>query len=684
MKRMNLRLAGLRLPETSAPLILLAVAGLAYGLLVPVIGFFWDDFPLSWINATYGAGGLARYFSTNRPYWGWLFRVSLPLLGASPLAWHLFGLFWRWLSAVLLWLLLRRIWRQATQLALWGSLLFLVYPGFQQQHIPIIYGHLFLVLCCYLLSLYLNLWAMQTSSRWRWAAHALALLLGLYQMLAMEYFFLLELLRPFILWLALGRDLPGRLRFKRTLLNWLPYLAAFAVAFIWRAFFFTFQTENYRLVFLDRLRENPGAALLHLLDNIGQSLWVVLLQAWGSIFRIPDLAALGTRTAILTAAVTLVALILVLFYLVFSRPGREAAINPRSGWALGVIGLGLLALLLGGVPSWSIEVLPQLLFALDRFTLPFLLGASLLLAGLLVWLPLRTWMRIAVVAVLVSLAVSTHFQVASAARRDWQTQQRFFWQLAWRIPALEPGTILMVNQLPVRYYTDNSLTAPLNWFWAGENTAQSMAYLLAYPEQRLGQNLAALEPGLPVEVDYLAAQFSGSTSQVVALVYQPPACLRVLDPGVDYDNKMLSAEMQAASLLSSTHWIGVEGLPAIQRLPTSLYGAEPPHTWCYYFTQAELARQQADWSSVAALGDTAFALGDYPNDPAERLVFIEGYAHTGNWSRAQEISTQTQAITPMMEPVLCRLWSRIAAQTPAGPAKEAALAAVFAALPCPP
>ena len=92
----------------AVPFLLLVIAILAYGLLIPTLGFFWDDFPLSWIYDTYGVDGLERYFSTNRPYWGLLFRLTMPLLGDSPLAWQLFGLFWRWMSAVLLWLLLRR------------------------------------------------------------------------------------------------------------------------------------------------------------------------------------------------------------------------------------------------------------------------------------------------------------------------------------------------------------------------------------------------------------------------------------------------------------------------------------------------------------------------------------------------------------------------------------------------
>jgi hypothetical protein len=79
------------------------------------------------------------------------------------------------------------------------------------------------------------------------------------------------------------------------------------------------------------------------------------------------------------------------------------------------------------------------------------------------------------------------------------------------------------------------------------------------------------------------------------------------------------------------------------------------------------------WEEVSALAEQAFRSGDYPNDPAERLPFIEGFAHTANWQRALEISDETRAITPAMQPVLCRLWQRIARETSSEPAQAAAL-----------
>ncbi|MBK6791612.1 MAG: hypothetical protein IPG80_03540 [Anaerolineales bacterium] len=46
-----------------------------------------------------------------------------------------------------------------------------------------------------------------------------------------------------------------------------------------------------------------------------------------------------------------------------------------------------------------------------------------------------------------------------------------------------------------------------------------------------------------------------------------------------------------------------------------------------------MARQKRDWETVTRLGDVAFALNDHPNDPLEWFVFIEGYAHKGDWKK---------------------------------------------------
>jgi hypothetical protein len=282
----------------------------------------------------------------------------------------------------------------------------------------------------------------------------------------------------------------------------------------------------------------------------------------------------------------------------------------------------------------------------------------------------------------VSFAVGFQFQVATSYRRDTNTQDILFWEMAWRMPGLQPDTLILSNDLPVKYFSDNSMTAPLNWIYAPHNTSSSAWYAFYYPTVRLGTSLKGLEKGIPVQHDYLAANFSGSTDQAVAIEFAPPACLRVLDPQLDPQNGMLPESIRASAVLSNTAQILPDGSADPVIPPLGQFGNEPAHGWCYYFEKADLARQQQDWKQVAALGDQAFQLKDYPNDPSERIPFIEGYAHVGNWQRAKDLTQESADVTSLMRPMLCGLWQRIRQTTGASPEKDGTIKVVEAELNC--
>jgi hypothetical protein len=278
---------------------------------------------------------------------------------------------------------------------------------------------------------------------------------------------------------------------------------------------------------------------------------------------------------------------------------------------------------------------------------------------------------------MLGLAVGYHFQNANTYRRDWSTQKTFFWQLAWRVPAMEPGTTLLVNELPMQHYSDNSLTAPLNWAYAPDNHSQQMSYMLFFPERRLGMGLPALVEGITIKKDYLAAVFEGNTSRAVTVLFAPPGCLRVLDPSLDSLNSMVPPLMRDATPLSRLDLIQSGSGGQTVKLPDIIASPEPAHGWCYYFEKADLARQLGDWETVASLAEKAFATHEYPNDPVERVPFIEGYAHTGEWQRALDLSRDMLHITPAMKPVLCQLWQRIDQSTPSGSDKDSAMQAAW-------
>jgi hypothetical protein len=331
------------------------------------------------------------------------------------------------------------------------------------------------------------------------------------------------------------------------------------------------------------------------------------------------------------------------------------------------MGLGVFILFVAGWPFWLTGVPVSLGYPANRATLSFMLGVSLLLAGLLALLPRQiNWILL---AVLVSLAAGRQFQWSNDFRRDWNAQKNLFWQMTWRAPGLEPGTIVLMNE-ELAFYADNSIGAAMNWIYAPDNHTNRVDYVLFYPTNRLGGALTSMEPGQEVKYDYLAGQFEGNTSQVVAFYYAPPGCLRLLDPEIDPYNHLIpddSLMREAAVISSSAPILGDE---PNSRMP-EIYGPEPEHNWCYYFEQADLARQSGDWQQVAGLGDKAFQLDDYPNDPLERFVFVEGYAHVGQWGQALEYSQVSYKVSKeVVGPLVCRLWGRIDREVPASPEKD--------------
>jgi protein involved in temperature-dependent protein secretion len=71
------------------------------------------------------------------------------------------------------------------------------------------------------------------------------------------------------------------------------------------------------------------------------------------------------------------------------------------------------------------------------------------------------------------------------------------------------------------------------------------------------------------------------------------------------------------------------------------------------------------------LADRALKLDDYPNDPLERFVFVEGYAHAGEWEKAlEQAQISYQVSKSFVGPLLCRLWERIEREVPASSQKE--------------
>lgn len=663
----------------AAPFALSVLGLLAYGAHFGYLGVYWDDWPKLWVDQASGAEAL-RWLFLSRPLSGSFLSTAFGLLGQNIGAWLWLALALRIGVALVVMALVKRLWPGRSGLAFGVAALLVAWPGFRQQLIPISYFPHFLAMLLMGLSMLFTVRSLGEEGRAdRFHFHAIAL--SLICLFTTEYFYGLELLRPLVIWLALPDD---ERNWRRVARRWAPYALALAAVFVWRTF--NAERGGYDIQLL-------AAAPRQALQDIGLTLWGPWVQA------IETLMAMQGR--VLLYALALGGAAAGLVFVVAWRRGA-ARMQPRASFAL--MGVGVLAMLLGDIPARVADLQVGLAFPADRLTLPLMLGASLALAGLASLFHPRA-LRAGVLAALVGLAVAFHFGNALDFREDAEAQATIFQQLAWRAPGLAEGTTVLTQTLPTQFATDNSLTAVLNWIYAPEfgppaeayrleqreAATVELPYLLRYLDLRAGWQLPPAGSGADFEVpNYSNLRFSGNAADTLLVYYQTPYCLQVLHAEYSAGHPhLLGADFYAehTDLLDGVfnpefphyadetiEWLPYAGWAAIElgtvtpELPPAMDTGLAAEEWCYYFEQADLARQQGDWAAAAALGDEAQARGLSASHASEWVPFIEAYAHLGDWAQAQALTEQALQADGAMQAMLCATWQRV--QASAGPAEE--------------
>jgi hypothetical protein len=515
-------------------------------------------------------------------------------------------------------------------------------------------------------------WAVRNPRRF-WLGMGAALVLAALQLFSNEYLVGLELVRPFFLWLALATVVPQvKPRLVRTLVDWVPFLLVLGVYLLWRVFVIRFPT--YQPALLTEIRHAPLKSLLGLAGSALHSFEVVMVEAWGNILQV---TFPHSRFAFLFVFMVILSLIgLLLYQNRLQGKASYAAGDDRSRRYVGqFIVIGLVAILVAGIPYYLTGLAVQAHFEFDRLSMSYLLGACLLLAGI-VELPRYERQSVMLAAGLASLAIGFQLYNSELFRSETDLQKAFAWQLVWRMPQLKPGTLLLYDDPTFPYTDDEGLTYMVDWTYAPQNHTSHLSVAIDMLSARLGAGIPSLQKGQPIYQDYyLGADFRSSTDQAVVLSFAPPSCLRVLNP--TYDQGLLflpifkirngtvlrvNAHVPPALTSSALPLSNMDQiLPAPDRSavpPQFVFGSEPPHTWCYFFEKADLARQSGDWQKIAQLGDAAFSSSYSPTDLSEYMVFIEAYARLGRWGDAEKLAHLVSDPAPAVDPMLCAIWDR--------------------------
>jgi len=116
-----------------AVLLVLLTTVITYGVSIPSLGYYHDDWFVIWSGQARGAQSLIPLFSTDRPFMGVIYSFLYRFLGDTIINWHLYALLWRFLGGLAFLWILRLIWPNQKYLTALMAVLFIVYPGFLSQ-----------------------------------------------------------------------------------------------------------------------------------------------------------------------------------------------------------------------------------------------------------------------------------------------------------------------------------------------------------------------------------------------------------------------------------------------------------------------------------------------------------------------------------------------------------------------
>jgi len=644
------------MPFLRKAIVIAAITLIAYGLLLPATGFYWDDWPFAWIAKFLGPAEFIPAFMPFRPFLGPIFYLTTSLIPPVPLYWQVFALVIRLFIGLASWWTFSQIFPNRKTLAFPAALLMLVFPGYSQHWVA--YTHInqeLIPFIFYLLSFGFTFKALRTRKA---TDLVLALLLQVCGLFPTEYFFGLEGIRFLFLFSLFQGNLLER--FFKSLKAWWPYLLIWMLNAAWLVYYYKFGPYNSYEV---TATQSPN--LFFFLTQSLDAVWKAGLYIWGQVLVL-TFSSLPAPVSLLTLG--LIAVSFALLAPILLRSSQDQESQDRS-LAISLMLIGLLGILLGRLPSLAAGLPLTLQSSYDRFMISMMIGGTSFILGLLEFFIKNPRVRILLLSALVALGIGQQFFNANIFRRDWQKQGEIYWQMAWRMPALQPGTVLLTHQMPIDYETDLSFTAPINWMYAPEYTRSDLPYMLLYTEKRLGgSTLTSLEKDAEINYPYRTVDFHGSTSNAVVIYMPRNGCLRVLDPARN-DAEIYSRQPEVltqAIPLSDPARILLDGASSAQ----PMFFPEPEPGWCYYFTHVERSLQKGDVKQAASLADEAIANKYQPEDPTEWLLFIEAYARDGQLKQAENLSEVALAADPRLRKGVCTVWEQIQSSVREGSANS--------------
>lgn len=630
------------------PVVLLLIGFITYNYALTSLGYYWADWEIVMFTKLKPALQ-SHFFSSNRPF-PWTYQLFHFLLGSKPVGWHILTLLVRWAAVLVFVQALILVWPYYKKHLYWLGVLLLVYPGFLQQSQSATKARHIMTFLMFAVSIYLMVLAIRKP---KWAGWLLPLswLAAFVQLFTTEYFSAMEFIRPVLLWILLAEEHKSKTQTLRQVLKYfLPYLIITIFYFYCRLILFPsiFKTTSR----IEEIGSTLGVfgdsfigGLLGLFSTLIRDFIYSTAQVWINTVLQFEGFTFQSRVAWFAFGVGIVLTLAFAFFYDTREIETAKPTSPLSMFILGLVAYGF-----GWVPIWSIGKDLSAGGWSDRFALAPMIGASLMVMALIIWLVNPDKQKY-ILGTLLVFSIAAQIWMVNVYRNDWRTQLEYYWQLYWRAPALQPGTALFSFEQPSPFVTHNSDAGfVLNILYHFQTDDGTLPYWF-FPRRFHFD----YQPDDPFIKDFRGLTFKGNTSRGVAILHQEKnSCLRVLDQ-IYTDDPLLQGRDVLLAVTTPSRIIDDPNAPPPD---PEIFGLEPEHDWCYYFQKGDLARQTGDWKTAIALYREAQKKGLAPSFGSEYIPFIEAYAQTGDWNNAAKLTRLAQKTNAGHKKILCNTWSR--------------------------
>ncbi len=561
---------------------------LTFGVFVPFLGIYYDDFVSFYILERFGVDRLLDLvWGQARPVFAFLFWLPQN----NVLIAHTLMLGFHIANGLLLLSILRRAVPKLPLLGTLVAVLYAVYPLYWLRPTVIalaIDGAASL----FLLSVALGLHALRFQGTRRGLLALASLILMPIYFFSYELMFPLELFRPLLFWLVIGSNgQTDRLRWRRVVIGYLPWFLMTAALGIYRLLIFEatgfYANIDYNSPEIPTSLDAAFNEFARFIPLFQQE----LVGTW--LYHVPN--ALSGGVLPLLAGVAIAAA-LVAYAIRFRSVAVGSSGNLRRVLLLLFLS-GIAVMVAGQLTTWVSEAsrLPTVEGIRSRWHLASSIGvciawaaAALFLASFISRKHLPAVASL-LLAPMIVVGSALHIRNSQDFVTEWRQELDVWWQLAWRVQDLKEGTLVI---LPSQTWTArNSATFLYEPLIQGDLFFDNPTIVGGRLTRELLRNRSYV-----IDNGNWQMRWEWEFENAILLYVNAAGCVDIIDPTEPLPEgvSLSPAEQELLAVLPDPD-TRIE-LASDDSFPSRrLFQPEPPRSACYAYQQA--ARQEFDRTS---------------------------------------------------------------------------------------